>query len=271
MLHHQTASRQVRTCCTRAKCFLFAAATIASTASVAQAILNIDLRATSVNGQPLQGSQTAKSIPQVQVGDVITFDVLAIIVGTNASLTDDRIISAAGSFLSTPPGFTTNMLGNLLGDVVPTIDHGGDTIVLGFDAFGASAGLQQDLDGDGDLDVGSNDHSNTSDFWRGRFQVSNGISAGSLNPLTGGRRMGFGTFTITGGVAPDVSVTDITFIPRQSPTSARWHEDGVFKEGQSVSIGSPIRIGTFVPEPINVALIALVGLGFRRRRRGLKE
>src|SRR4051812_7569552 len=132
---------------------------IALTAASANADLRFDLRAKAVNGVALSGAQTQHSIPNALVGDVISFDVFAVVRGTDASLTNDRIYSAVGSFRSSGQLGVPNLRGNLLMDVVHTLhdpDTGDQIGPNGFDEIGFSVGTQQDLDADGDLDVGSN-------------------------------------------------------------------------------------------------------------------
>src|SRR6185295_9691058 len=123
---------------------LLSGATVGLMAGAAQASLHIDIRATGVNGNPLGAGQTTKLIPVVNAGDVVTFDIFAIITGANTVNSDDKIVSAAGSWKSSNGG----LKGNLLADYVRTFEDSNGNTVNGFDASGASVGLQQDLDGD---------------------------------------------------------------------------------------------------------------------------
>ena len=142
------------------------AATVAAGASTATADLRIDMRATIINGAPLSGAQTAHSIPNAQAGDVIGFDIHALVTGTNANFMDDRVVIDAGSFKSSQQGLLPNLLGALDADVVRTqYDKNGDPVFLGFDNTGFSLGNRVDLDGDSDVDVGSNDPSQPSPHW----------------------------------------------------------------------------------------------------------
>src|SRR4051794_4406230 len=80
---------------------LLSGAVVGVMAGAASAALNIDIRATRVNGAALGAGQTSKLIPTVNVGDVISFDVFAVVTGTNGVTTDDKIISVGGSWKST--------------------------------------------------------------------------------------------------------------------------------------------------------------------------
>jgi hypothetical protein len=195
------------------------------------------------------------------VGDKVAFDVFAVVVGTNASISDDRFISMAGSFKS-----IGQVRGDLSVDLVLT-DFLSDFIVYGFDGLGASQGLQQDLDADGDMDVGSNVDSNAQHFWAARYVLApSGANAGSFSPTSGGRRIGFGTFTVTG--LGDGSTTDLNFIGRNWATAANYIQDGVITGGASTTSISPIRIQVPEPTQLTGALLAVAaGCAARRRRR----
>ncbi|CAN5644159.1 hypothetical protein BH09PLA1_BH09PLA1_34580 [soil metagenome] len=238
-----------------------AAAAIACLPCVVSAALNIDIRATRLNGIPLSGANTSKSVRAASVGDVVAFDVFAVVVGTNALTTDDKFISVGGSFKS---------IGSIAGDLLLDLfrsNNEGEILIIGFDGLGSSIGLRQDLDGDGDLDVGSNVDSNAADFWAARYaSAPAGSTAGSTNPLTNGRRIGFGTFTVTG--LGDGSPTDLSFIGRNWPTAANYIQDGVFMRAPSLDNLSPVRIQ--VPEPA-VLSFALLGSFLRPTRRASRR
>lgn len=246
---------------------LLSGAVVGALAGVTNAALNLDVRATRVNGNALGAGQTSKLIPTVVVGDVISFDVFAVITGTNASTTDDKFISVAGSYRSSNGG----LLGGILMDLVrsTTDPDTGEILVAGFDGLGSSVGLAQDLDGDGDLDVGSNVDSFANDFWAARYALAPaGAVAGSLSPTTGGRRIGFGTFTVTS--VPAASGTQINFDGRSATTAANYFLDGVPVQEPSVDGLVPLQIGGGggpTPEPAALSLVGLAALGMVRRRR----
>src|SRR5687767_6639331 len=95
---------------------LMSGAVMGALAGAADAALNIDLRATGLNGGALPAGSNSKNVIVAGVGDVVSFDILAVITGTNASITDDKFISAAGSFRSSNGGLE----GNLIADVLRT-------------------------------------------------------------------------------------------------------------------------------------------------------
>jgi hypothetical protein len=236
-----------------------AAALIVALSSTASGELNIDVRATKLNGAPLSGGNTAKSVTVHQIGDVVSFDVFAVVVGTNASLSDDKIIHSSGSFKSVGP-----TKGTLVLDLVPTIINGDEPLVIpGFDGLGSSIGTQQDLDGDFDLDVGSNLDSSTQNFWFARYHLAPvGAPAGSLDPLTGGRLIGFGTFTVS---SLDVALpTSINFFGRNATTASAYTQDGATTQQRSFDGILPLQI--LIPEPAAV-WIAFAGLAFVCRHR----
>ena len=68
-------------------------------------------------------------------------------------------------------------------------------LIPGFDKDGFSVGLRQDLDADGDLDVGSNVVSSSDDFWFARHNTT--ASTGAAAGAPDGVRVGFGTILIS--------------------------------------------------------------------------
>ena len=240
---------------------LLSGAVVAGMAGVTNAAMNIDLRATSVVGG---GSLVNnKSVTGVVPGTVVNFDIFAVIVGTNTITNDDKFISVAGSMRSSNGG----LLGDIFADLVRSLRDSDEIIIsAGFDGLGSSQGTQQDLDGDTDLDVGSNVDSNAADFWAARYALAPaGIPAGSTNPTSGGRKIGFGTFTVRPGAN---GVTLVNFDGRSATTSANYFQDGQTVQEPSSDGLVPISIqGGTIPEPATLGLAALSALGLVRRRR----
>lgn len=253
---------------TRTKlCIVVSAVIAALSHQRADAILNIDLRLTGLTGPGT--IVNAKEVINVEAGTVLRFDIFAVVVGTNASTTDDRFVSASGSFRSSPFG---PLLGHIEADLVRTTfdPKTGDVLSIGFDGLNSSVGTQQDLDGDGDLDVGSNVDSILADHWHARsFIAPAGLAAGSFSPTTGGRRVGFGTFTVFGPT--NFQSTLLRFDGRNAPTAASYFQDGqAVPEPTSDSL-VPVTIrGTIIPEPATsaaaAAISSLAALVRRRRR-----
>jgi hypothetical protein len=116
-----------------------AALALASGAGVAHAGVVIDLRAISKNGIATPNPKLVAVAP----GDTVIFRVFADVTGAAGNIAPDCLQSVSGSFLST---------GGIRGNLSL------DKITLPFDEPQSSVGATQDLDGDGDLDVGSNDN-----------------------------------------------------------------------------------------------------------------
>jgi hypothetical protein len=193
----------------------------------------------------------------------MAFDVFAVVTGTDANLANDRISSVIGSFKSTPVSGDGLLFGNLVMDVRRTVfdpDTGDPIDAFGFDQIGYSVGMIQDLDGDGDLDVGSNNASIAAHHWAARSVTApNGPSA----PAPSGRMVGFGTFTVTSSAGS----TLVNFFGRDSQFGGVYVQDGAHVIGPSID--SPPENGILiraVPEPASIAVIAPLALALRRRR-----
>ncbi|CAN5669564.1 hypothetical protein BH09PLA1_BH09PLA1_29380 [soil metagenome] len=256
--------------CIRLGKSIVCAAAMCAVSSVAQGDLTIDLRATTVNGAALSGGQTQHAIPNAQIGDVIAFDVFALVTGTDANFMNDRFLAVSGSFRSSALGSGDNLLGNLLLDVVRTQfdPETGDPVgPLGFDNLGFSAGTQQDLDGDGDLDVGSNNTSAPANYWAARaYLVTSGGGYGVPAGLPNGRKIGVGCFNVTSTSA--ASQTLLRFAGRNIDIAATYNEDGIVRQGPSLdSLPGKGIVVSSIPEPASVTTIAARLLVLHRRRR----
>jgi hypothetical protein len=230
--------------------------TIGMSATIVCADLRVDLRATSVNGVALAGAQSEHSIQGISSGDVIRFDVFAIVTGTDANLQNDKLKSICGSFKSSAVNATPNLLGTLkLG------------LVSDFSANPSSVGLQQDLDSDGDLDVGSNLDSSAQNYWAVRhegFDLDTDFDVPAGAPL--GAKVGLGSFTV--GTASADSAALINFFGRNASTASFFRQDGVFTTSRTFD--SPAQNGiliSVVPEPGFIcASIGGFGVAIGRRR-----
>lgn len=231
-------------------CRVLVAATVFLTASLpAKALLTFDLRSTDSANPKLVD-------PPSGTNYVLHFDLYAVITGQDSDLTNEGIQDAYFSIRSTNV-FSSGLAGNLA-----------LTLATPFDALNslgqatASTGTIQDLDGDGDLDIGSND-STVSDGWALARAAS--MQTGQSQYL-----LAHVTFTPT---APFLGgETDITVGVRQMTSRivvpAVWEEDGHGIDpsvGGIYTSGAPVVIA--VPEPSLLCLLLGPALALRYRRR----
>ena len=204
--------------------------------------LTVDVRAVSTSGG------TVIDDKHVEVysgpGTTVTMEMWSVISGySNQFPQDDFLDFLHGSFLSST--------GGLLGDLRATLDPN-------YADFAASNGLRPDLDGDSDLDVGSNNDQSASNFFR--------AYSGQFAPHTPTVRIATLTWTRTS----DGTETFVNFRPRRATFAAQWAVDGEAYDPDTGAFGSgePNNIKS-VPEPISqfVCCIALAGLLCRRARR----
>ena len=185
---------------------------------------------------------------QVQVnsvGQVIDMEVWAVVKGSDGNLTNEAFQSAIASFLSTNQGIGS-ALGTLKAKVLAPFNNSGSTI-----------GVNADLDGDGDADIGSNDQSQGSKFFAVRGDLSNpaaGTAAGSSVEW----KVAELTFTVTKLLKG--TQTDIITRPYSGLVGAMWREDGLWyngstgtlRAGRSVALlGTGSRSGTITGRVYN--------------------
>ncbi|HEX2973777.1 MAG TPA: hypothetical protein VHP11_15705 [Tepidisphaeraceae bacterium] len=174
-----------------------------------------------------------KSATVGTIGDVVVMDLYAVLTGATTGIQDVKLQSGAGSFCSSDGG----LLGDLLGLRPPSP----------FNSMASSAGIQNDLDGDGDKDVGPIDPNSV----QGAFALYS-FRAGS--PATdmpeGGFQVGQLSFTAT---SLDGGATLINYLPRPNhETAALFWLDGSIYGGQSslIHVGAPVTIsfaGSTIP------------------------
>jgi hypothetical protein len=254
--------------------------------AAAQGALMMDVYATFVNGNPIAPTKTVTQA--LAVGSTVTVEVRAVVTGTDATKFQ-AIQSASGSILSTGGG----MRGNLLDSA--------HFIQAPFLANSSSTGLSQDLDGDGDLDLGSNDNLNAANFvaYRAnellgpRSTTATGVSVWESGfaafPTTAGTSHTYFTTTFADFVVTAVGdgATTLNFRPRLVSTAATWSENATevitaIKGGNKITYsggtlgdpltqftaGAPVVIGGgIVPEPASLGVLGLAGLFAARRRR----
>jgi hypothetical protein len=252
-------------------------------ASQALASLTIDMRVTNVTGGGTK--VTAKSVTGQAVGTTVTMQVWAQVTGSAGNSTPgiaQCLQSVGGSFLSSN--------GGLLGNFIPANPP------LVFKAASASAGLATDLDGDGDLDVGSNDTSDAANFFSARAAELIGprsnndghVSTLLVNPITGGWEYLIDTIRFVVTSNPTGS-TALNFRHNTAHTGAVWAENATetsvdndpdpttsysYGGGQTLAPdtgiegeGTPVLLGGVTPEPTSLGLLGVAGLGLLARRR----
>lgn len=226
-----------------------------------------DLRATALNGVPLDASQ-AKAIPTVVAGDVLTIGLWAMITGSSAAA--EGFQSGLGKTITThfggaggnqgAPAYESNVIPP--GGPLPTI---------------------QDLNADGFMDLGTTaaTTSSTAGLWFPRTPAAPGFEiAGTAIPNGTEFKLFHFTYTVINPGTPGAGGATIQFLQQTTTiiNSAAFSLDGsatatVSKSlgtstnpvGQGPTLGLPVSVG--VPEPSAFGMVALGAmslLGFRR-------
>jgi len=259
------------------RALLGSAALIGLGVSTANATLLIDVRASTRNGVSVADPKNVA----VAVGDTLVFRVFADVTGTNDAR-PDCIQDLSGSFLSTG-GIKGNLALSFSGFAQP------------FTANATSAGQQTDLDGDGDLDLGSNNDPVAAGYVALRSNRMTGPRStnpdGStvFSPGAGPSAIAHGTeyrliSTLSMVVSSTGSSTVVNFRRRLGGSPVFWVEDAtevVTDNGNGTTAYSYIEGTQFtdessvltsgvtlsVPEPATIGLASIAGLGLLARRR----
>jgi protocatechuate 3,4-dioxygenase beta subunit len=178
------------------------------------------------------GIDGASSATVTSVGQVVRMEVVAIVTGNETGATDG-FQELDGSFLSTETSPTKSVTGNLSSSVLPD-----------YTANGAQEGNQVDLNGDGNLDVGSNNGGDAAGFFIARAGgiEQDGVVSGNTQEFA----VGLVSYTVTS--LKSGAATDLNFRLRDGIPSgafdAVWLQDNVGENDQlaSVSIGAPVVI-----------------------------
>ncbi len=235
----------------RISTMLLGGAAAAGMASAAQASFLFDVRAVSATGTG-NAVLTDKSV-QVTGPGTITFNLFGIINETtpDSNANNEFFVSMTGSFLSTG----TSVKGNMTATVTPAYFSTASPPT-------SSVGTIQDLDGDGDLDVGGGNSSLGSDYWWARPDSAIPGQTHMLGTLT---------MTITEANLADLTATEVNYRKKLGAPSGigQWRENGVnvISNANNIQPGTPVLLNTDVPEPTSIGLIGLAGLGMLARRR----
>jgi hypothetical protein len=231
---------------------LLAAIVFLASPCAADAGLTFDLRAVSATGGAhLVDSKHVDAVPGFE-GEVVA-ELWAVITGANAVLDDDRINNFAVKFLTT---------GSIRANLVNQ-----PGVQIGWRDAGFNNGTVQDLDGDGDMDIGGN-LATTTGYALGR---------GTAPPAYAGQAFvaEFLVYRFSAQISAQSFGLGMLHVERHaSPTAYLWSEDGGAKNPTSgfLALAPGIQIGQ-IPEPstITLALFVFAGvvLAFRRRTRAI--
>jgi len=194
--------------------------------------------AASMMVEPLEGRQLMSMVIDLRlpgggktanvaaVGNVVKLEVWATVKGADSTGSNDGLEIAVGSLLS------SNANGGAANGTLKV------TPAAPFNSFGSSGGVQRDLDGDGDLDVGSNVTANGSDYFavRSAGVTENGTVSGASNSF----KIANATFTVT-SLKSTTGQTNLVFRPRGgsgSSVGGVWQEDGAALLKKDISGGS---------------------------------
>ncbi len=198
-------------------------------AAVVEPLEERQLMSLTLQIETFAGGQTATVTKN---GDVVNLALYAIVSGKTSGA-NDGFQSVSGSLISSLVN-TGSVGGTLSAGLAPD-----------YQAFGASNGTQQDLNGDGYIDVGSNDNADVAGFFNARAGglEQDGVVSGDTQRFT----IALMTYTVTNFNAG--KTTDINFRFRNVQGSsfvALWEEDGVpyndEDKGATLVVGAPLVI-----------------------------
>jgi hypothetical protein len=207
------------------------------------------------------------------VGATITMRLIAKVTGVDPDDRNDGLLSLSGAFLSNAVNGGAAH-GNLSAARVVSIVGLHQT--SGFNGSGGSNGAITDLNGDGDLDVGSNNDSDSTGFFVARATSAPDAVFGMAAPYE--IVVATVNYTVRSVIGADFTPhTDINIRKRETFGGAVWCEDvhdnpdGGNEEFirpydppfQVWDIGAPVTI--VAPEPAALGLLALPLLLIRRR------
>ena len=217
--------------------------TVATWATAASAGLILDVRLA-------DGSKAAN----VSASQVVSLALWVQLSGSDSNYLNEALSSGYASFLATNDGANPRLHGNL-----------GSPVNLAPWASSAQTGTVQELNADGDLDIGTTTMSTTTGWFKYRGSTLPTYWTDEANPAQW--RVGTFTFTVGSGAAPGQKVDINAAIREYTGSDYLRLEDAVVLSGYAgVSAGEKVVL-TVIPEPATLALLALGGLGVLLRKR----
>ena len=186
------------------------------------------------------GGGDAKEVAVTHVGQQVQLEAWGVVTGVN-DVTDEAMQSAMGSFLSSAGGAA-------LGDLSVTR-------VAPFNYLGSQPGRVQDLDADGDLDIGGANTTNAGDYYNARAQFMQFTGEPLPDGQPGGQfKLADVTFTVT-QLLSTTATTEVNFQPRPNSLPgfhAIWREDDTPKNPRTgtYAAGTPVLL-TVTPATIS--------------------
>jgi len=169
----------------------------------------------------LREADGSSSATVTSVGQVLNLDLVATITSSSGTASEDFLQDASGNMISS--GTTAHSVaGNLAA-----------TNVAPFTAPGASPGTQQDLNGDGNIDVGGDNPANSAGQFFSRSETPVGTGVGTIVGNSLEFVIAHVTYTVThlnGGDPVDINFVTI---PSGLPQEAAWLEAGQPKSNLS--------------------------------------
>ena len=267
------------------------AVAVACAAEVSSASLTFDLVAVAVkkNNSTTVTVANPKVVSEAAVGDILRLRLYAIVTGTDPSKAQ-TFQSASGSLMSTGAGTAKGDWKQTRVSLNTANTGAASHLSAPWSGQASSTGLAQDLDGDGDIDLGSNNDAASDNFvaYRSnqlegpRSNNSQGISDFAIAPTTTAAST---KYVLSNEI--DWVVTNPGSPPQlnwrlRSGQSAVWFEDATETSNDVNGDGSVIQyaysggttgtvqlVGTpvsFTPEA-TTGLVGLTGLGARVLRR----